>query len=176
MLGEMPLVASQSGIFPKGFVKENKHGAPSTSLLVTTIIIQVILILSYFVGNAWMTMISITSVMALPCYLFGTLYLFKIVIQKKYPTGIFAGRTGALITGALESIYGLWLIYAAGLNYMMIACIVYAVGIPLYIVGVKQNNPQQKLFKNFEKVIAVVVVALGIVGLVYSIMNFSQLA
>lgn len=176
MLGEMPLAASQSGIFPKLFVKENKHGAPSTSLLWTTIIIQVVLFASYFIGsNAWTTMISITSVMALPCYLFCTLFLFKIALDKKgYPSGIFASRGMAIFTGAAGSLYGLWLIYAAGLNYLMVACIVYAIGIPLYIVGVRQHDKTAKLFTNYEKIIVGVVIALGIAGVVYSVLNFGH--
>lgn len=176
MLGEMPLAASKSGIFPKAFVKENKKGSPSTALLWTTIIVQIVLVVSFFIGsNAWTTMISITSVMALPCYLFCTLFLFKIAIKKEYPKGIFASRNMAVFTGAAGSLYGLWLIYAAGLNYLMVACIVYAVGLPLYIVGVRQHDPKAKLFaKTSDKVIVAVVVALGIVGLIYSIVTFGH--
>ena len=176
MLGEMPLAASKSGIFPKAFVKENKKGSPSTALLWTTIIVQIVLVISFFIGsNAWTTMISITSVMALPCYLFCTLFLFKIAIKKEYPEGIFASRNMAVFTGAAGSLYGLWLIYAAGLNYLMVACIVYAVGLPLYIVGVRQHDPKAKLFaKTSDKVIVAVVVALGIAGLVYSIVTFGH--
>ena len=176
MLGEMPLAASKSGIFPKAFVKENKKGSPSTALLWTTIIVQIVLVISFFIGsNAWTTMISITSVMALPCYLFCTLFLFKIALKKEYPKGIFASRNMAVFTGAAGSLYGLWLIYAAGLNYLMVACIVYAVGLPLYIVGVRQHDPKAKLFaKTSDKVIVAVVVALGIAGLVYSIVTFGH--
>ena len=106
MLGEMPLAASKSGIFPKMFVKENKNGSPSTSLLWTTIVVQVVLIISFFIGNnAWTTMISITSVMALPCYFFCTLFLFKIAVKKEYPSGIFASRGMAVFTGAAGSLY-----------------------------------------------------------------------
>ena len=176
MLGEMPFAAAKDGIFPTAFEKENKKSAPSTSLLWTTIVIQVVLVASYFIGsNAWTTMISITSVMALPCYLFCTLFLFKIALKKgSYPTGIFASRTSAIVTGVIGSVYGLWLIYAAGLNYLMVACIVYAVGIPLYIAGVKQHDAKAKLFTNKEKIIVAVVIALGIAGAVYSVLQFGH--
>ena len=83
MLGEMPLVAARNGTFPKYFNNENKHKAPTQALLWTTIIIQAILIFSYFAGNAWNVLITITSVMALPCYLFSTLFLCKIIFQNK---------------------------------------------------------------------------------------------
>ena len=177
MLGEMPLAASKSGIFPKMFVKENKNGSPSTSLLWTTIVVQVVLIISFFIGNnAWTTMISITSVMALPCYFFCTLFLFKIAFKKEYPSGIFASRGMAIFTGAAGSLYGLWLIYAAGLNYLMVACIVYAVGLPLYIAGVKQHDPKAKLFSSrSDKIILAVVLALGIAGLIYSVITFGNI-
>ena len=113
--------------------------------------------------------------MALPCYLFCTLFLFKIAIKKEYPKGIFASRNMAVFTGAAGSLYGLWLIYAAGLNYLMVACIVYAVGLPLYIVGVRQHDPKAKLFaKPSDKVLVAVVVALGIAGLIYSIVTFGH--
>ena len=162
---------------PKMFVKENKNGSPSTSLLWTTIVVQVVLIISFFIGNnAWTTMISITSVMALPCYFFCTLFLFKIAVKKEYPSGIFASRGMAVFTGAAGSLYGLWLIYAAGLNYLMVACIVYAIGLPLYIVGVRQHDRQAKLFeKRSDKVILAVVLALGIAGLIYSVITFGNI-
>ena len=169
MLGEMPFAAAQNKAFPKVFLKENKKNAPNFALLVTTIIIQVILILSYFAGNAWDTMISITSVMSLPCYLACTLYLFKVVMKNDYPEKIFAKKNNALITGALGSIYGLWLVYAAGLNYMMIACIIYAIGIPIYAVSVKENNKTEPIFTSKEKIIAVIVILLGIAGIIYSV-------
>ncbi len=174
MLGEMPLAAAKNGTFPRVFLKENKSGAPVPALLATTIITQVILILSYFAGNAWDTMISITSVMSLPCYFFCTLFLVKIIIKNEYPEKIFAGRTNAMITGLVGSLYGLWLIYAAGLSYMMIACIVYAIGIPLYITAVKRNNKSGPVFKPYERVIMILVVALGIAGIVYSAVKGSH--
>lgn len=74
----------------------------------------------------------------------------------------------------IGSVYGLWLIYAAGLNYLMVACIVYAVGIPLYIAGVKQHDAKAKLFTNKEKIIVAVVIALGIAGAVYSVLQFGH--
>lgn len=178
MLGEMPLAAAKSGIFPKVFLKENKKGSPSVSLLWTTIVVQIVLIVSYFIGsNAWTTMISITGVMALPCYLFCTLFLFKIALKKKYPSDIFAKRGAALFTGIAGSLYGVWLIYAAGLNYLMVAFVVYAIGLPIYMVGIRQSNPKAKLFgKTSDKIIVAVVCAFGIAGLIYSVITFGHIS
>ncbi len=176
MLGQMPLFAARDGIFPKRFTKQNSKGAPSYSLLWTTIIIQVLLILCHFTsGNAWNTMISITSVMAMPCYLVCALFLWKVAVKepwKKGEGGVRFSKTNGLVTGVIGTIFGLYLIYAAGLNYLMIAAFVYAVGIPIFIVGRRQAGEKGSILKLFttpEKVLCAIVVVLGIVGIVYSI-------
>lgn len=176
MLGQMPLFAARDGIFPKRFTKTNKKGAPSYSLLWTTIIIQVILILCHFTsGNAWNTMISITSVMAMPCYLMCTLFLTKVAIKepwKKGENGIRFSQKNGLITGIVGTIFALYLVYAAGLNYLMIAAFVYAIGIPIFIVGRRQAGEKGNilgLFTTPEKVLCIIVIILGIIGIIYSI-------
>ena len=173
MLGQMPLFAARDGIFPKKFTKQNGKGAPSFSLLWTTIIIQALLVLCHFTsGNAWNTMISITSVMAMPCYLTCCLFLWKIAVKEKWPQGIRFKKATALATGVIGTIFSLYLVYAAGLNYLMIAAFLYAVGIPLFIVGRRQAGDKAgilKLFSTPEKVLCIIVIALGIVGIIYSI-------
>ena len=173
MLGQMPLFAARDGIFPKRFTEQNKKGAPSFSLLWTTIVIQALLILCHFTsGNAWNTMISITSVMAMPCYLICCLFLWKIAVKEPWPKGIRFSKTNALVTGVVGTIFSLYLVYAAGLNYLMIAAFVYAVGIPLFIIGRRQAGQKGSvlsLFTTVEKVLCVIVIVLGIVGIIYSI-------
>ncbi|MCI8468294.1 MAG: amino acid permease [Eggerthellaceae bacterium] len=173
MLGQMPLFAARDGIFPKRFTEQNKKGAPSFSLLWTTIVIQLLLILCHFTsGNAWNTMISITSVMAMPCYLMCCLFLWKVAVKDKWPEGARFSKANGLFTGIVGTLFSLYLVYAAGLNYLMIAAFLYAVGIPLFIVGRRQAGEKGdilKLFTTPEKVLCAIVIVLGIVGIIYSI-------
>jgi len=171
MLGEMPLAAARNGTFPKYFDSENKNHAPVRSLLITTLIVQVVLIFSYFAGNAWNVLITITGVMCLPCYLFSTLYLCK-VVRKDYPKGIFAGKGYALATGIIGTGFAVWLLYAAGLNYLVLACILYALGIPLYIAARKQNGQEKPFAARYDKMILAVMLTLGAAGVIYSILQF----
>lgn len=176
MLGQMPLFAARDGIFPKHFAQQNKKNAPFYSLLWTTIIIQAILILCHFTsGNAWNTMISITSVMAMPCYLLCCAFLWKIALKepwKKGENGIRFSRANGLATGILGTIFSLYLVYAAGLNYLMIAAFLYAIGIPIFIIGRRQAGEKGNVLAMFttpEKVLGAIVIVLGIIGIVYSI-------
>lgn len=173
MLGQMPLFAARDGIFPERFGKQNKHGAPSTSLIWTAIITQVIFVLCYFVsGNAWNTMISITSVMAMPCYLLCCAFLWKIALKDPWPKGIRFSKKNGIATGVIGTIFALYLVYSAGLNYLMIACILYAIGIPLFIVGRREHEKGTKvfdLFTKWEKVLAVLIIIVGIIGIFYTV-------
>ena len=173
MLGQMPLFASRDGIFPKRFTETNKKGSPSYSLLWTTIIIQALLILCHFTsGNAWNTMISITSVMAMPCYLMCCLFLWKVAIKEKWPEGTRFSKGYGLATGVIGTIFALFLVYSAGLNYLMIAAAVYAIGIPLFVVGRRQAGEKGSLLSLFtkgEKILCLLVIVVGIIGIIYSI-------
>lgn len=119
---------------------------------------QLALLMVYFSNNAWTMMLSITAVMVLPAYLISTLYLWKICGDGQYPQKATTGRAAALACGALGTMYGFWLIYAAGLHYMLMATVLVALGIPVYIWSRKQNPDQNALFKGYEKVILVLLV------------------
>ena len=127
---QMPQSMAQNGTFPQRFAKENNRGAPSFSLLITSALMQLAMLLVYFSNNAWNTMLSITGVMVLPAYLFSCLYLWKIC-EDDQVSGV--SRWSARLTGVLGSIYAVWLIYAAGLNYLLMAVVFIAAGLPIYL-------------------------------------------
>lgn len=147
---EIPQAAAQNGTFPRAFVRENENGSPSVSLWVTSAAMQLFLLLVYFSNNAWNTMLSITSVMVLPAYLASCAYLWKICEDGEYPANFITRRSTALLTAVLGSVYALWLIYAAGLKYLMLAVVIIALGIPVYIWARKENNPDSRAFTRSE--------------------------
>ncbi len=159
---QIPQAAAQNGTFPRAFAKENKNDAPSVSLIVTSIAMQLFLLLVYFSNNAWNTMLSITSVMVLPAYFASCAYLWKLCEDGEYPTNIIYRRSGALITSILGALYALWLIYAAGLQYLMLAAIIIALGIPCYIWARKQNQPDERVFSYRECLFATILIIIAI--------------
>ena len=159
---EIPQAAAQNGTFPKAFTKENENGSPSVSLVVTSIAMQLFLLLVYFSNNAWNTMLSITSVMVLPAYFASCAYLWKICEDGEYPVNIIYKRSGALFTAILGAVYALWLIYAAGLHYLMMAVVIIALGIPVYIWARRENCPGEKPFTRDEAIFACVLVLIAL--------------
>ena len=159
---QIPQAAAENGTFPKQFAKENDKGAPSVSLWVTSALMQIFMLLVYFSGNAWNTMLSITGVMVLPAYFSSCAYLWKICEDHEYPMNFYIKRSIALFSGLMGAVYSLWLIYAAGLNYLLMAVIFMAVGIPVYIWASKQNNADKTAFTVGEGIVASFIVAIAL--------------
>ena len=62
----------------------------------------------------------------------------------------------------LGAFYAIWLIYAAGLKYLLLADIIIALGIPIYIWARKQNNPNICAFEEKEKGLAILLIIIAI--------------
>ena len=160
---QIPQAAAVDGTFPKAFAKENAQGSPCVSLFVTSIAMQLFLLLVYFSNNAWNTMLSITSVMVLPAYFTSCAYLWKMCVDGEYPAqSMTEKRSTALFSAVAGSIFALWLIYAAGLKYLLLADIILALGIPVFIWGRKQNHPDEPSFTHREKWLAVLLVIIAL--------------
>lgn len=159
---EIPQAAAQDGTFPKIFTTENQNGSPSVSLIVTSVAMQLFLLLVYFSNNAWNTMLSITSVMVLPAYFASCAYLWKLCEDGEFPNNLIFRRAGSLITSIIGAAYALWLIYAAGLNYLLMAVVIIALGIPVFVWARKQNHPEAPAFSPRECFGAVVLILVAL--------------
>ncbi|MCI8468293.1 MAG: amino acid permease [Eggerthellaceae bacterium] len=170
MLAQMPLYAARDGIFPKRFTAVNAKGAPSYSLLWSTIVIQVALVASHFMsGDAWDTIIDISAVMCMPCYMMCAAFLWKVAVTEQWPEGVRFSRANGLVTGVIGTLFAVYLLYSSGLTYDMVAAALYAVGVPLFVIGRRQagaTGSVASLFTRGEKVLCVALVVVGVAGIV----------
>lgn len=162
---QIPQAAAENGTFPKVFANENEHHAPAVSLWVTSALMQLFMLLVYFSDNAWNTMLSITGVMVLPAYFASCAYLWKLCEDHEYPSNFYIRRGQALISAIIGALYALWLIYAAGLQYLLLAVIFMVVGIPVYYWACKENNRERAAFTVGEQIIACFMVAVALFAL-----------
>lgn len=166
---ELPYVAAKDGVFPKLFAKENKNGTPSNSLWVTNILVEITLILTLFSNSTYQTLYTMATSAILIPYLFSGLYELKLSVTGETYDVNPAGRTKDLILSAIASVYAVWLIYAAGIEYMLMVTILYAVGIFVFMRAKKEKN--EPAFKSYEKIIAVIIAVLGIIAAVMMVMG-----
>ncbi|ASD30819.1 amino acid permease [Chlamydia abortus] len=150
IVAEIPYSAAKNGTFPEIFAIENAHRSPKVSLYVTSALMQIAMLLVYFSTDAWNTMLSITGVMVLPAYFASAAFLVKFSKNKKYPNKGPIKAFTAKITGLLGAVYSIWLIYAGGLKYLLMAIILLALGIPFYIDAGKKGRNAKTFFAKKE--------------------------
>lgn len=163
---DCPYSAAKQGVFFKAFAKENKKGSPSFSLFATNGIIQLFLIIIFFNDSTYQAFYSMSASMIMVPYLLSTLYYAKVTFKKEgFELASSGELLGQRIIAVIGSIYGLWLIYSGGLDYLLITAILYAPGIIVYIKGKKEKN--EKIFNNtIDIVIAAAIVVLAIISIV----------
>lgn len=164
LAAEIPYIAAKDGIFPKMFAKENGKGSPMNSLSVTNVLIQISLIITLFSSSTYQALYSIASSAILIPYLFSGLYAWKLVVTGETYDVNPVGKSKDLILAIISSIYATWLIYAAGLTYVLMVTILYAAGIGVFINAKKEKN--QKIMLNYEKIIALLFLIAGVTALI----------
>ncbi|WP_371349293.1 arginine-ornithine antiporter [Ancylobacter sp. IITR112] len=159
LAAEIPHVAARDGTMPGFFGAESARGVPSTSLLITNLLVQLFLVITLFAQSTYQALFSIASAAILVPYIFSGAYAAKLALTgESYKAG--EGRTGALLLGLLATVYGLWLVYAAGPSYLFMCAVLYALGIPFYIWARREAG--QRTFHPVEALIALALLAVGL--------------
>ncbi|NRD76456.1 arginine-ornithine antiporter [Bacillus sp. BRMEA1] len=137
---EVPYIAGKDGTFPKLFAKQNQNNVPRNSLIFTALLIQIFLLTLLVSKKPYNFAFSMASSAILVPYLFSALYQVKYSYQQK--------EIKQMIIGMIASLYSLWILYAAGISYLLLTAVLYALGIFVFIFAQKENN--RKTFKPFE--------------------------
>lgn len=162
---ELPYRAAKQHAFPAVFARENSRGVPVVALTVTNILVQLFLLtfLTKFTvkGVSFYTFaFSLASSAILIPYLFSALYQLKHSLREKRSV---AGRTRNIVIGIFASLYGLWLIYAGGIDYLLLTMLLYVPGVVVYVLMQLRNR--QKVFTLVEAVFMLLILGVGFVGL-----------
>jgi arginine:ornithine antiporter/lysine permease len=155
---EIPQAAARDGTMPKLFARENANGAPATSLWITNGLVQLFLIVTLFANSTYQALFYIASTAILVPYVFSGAYLLKLAMTgESYGAGESRGRD--VMIGLIATVYGAWLVYAAGPTYLFMCAMLYAPGIIFYAMARREGA--QKLFAPVEGVIAAGLVVAG---------------
>lgn len=169
MLAELPQhAASEDGAFPRAFAHVSKRNVPDFSVIMATLVIQVIIIIAHFDLNAYQMLLTVVGTMTVPPYLISEMYLIKISRKDgEFAKGAKHSPRKAMIIAVLALAYTLIMGVSAGIKYTAIAFIAYAIGIPFYIWARKQYN--KPMFTKGEAVFAIIIVAVAVYG-IYALM------
>jgi arginine:ornithine antiporter / lysine permease len=166
LVAELPFEGAKGGVFPKFLARENRNHAAAPSLWISSIVMQLTMFVVLFAHDAWIWLISITGVMILPPYLASTAYLWLYAQRPEYKETGSETRRMSIWTGILGTLYAAWLLYAAGLQFLLMSSIVFAIGLPVFWYAQRERAPGERAFTRAERAAGGALVAVAIVAIV----------
>lgn len=140
---QVPFEAAVVKIFPASFLRLNRHGMPGFALFVASLIMEGFLIMVLMADDVYMASFNITSMMVLPAYLSGGMYLWKV---SHHPEEIHRSDRKELlryrVIGIFCTIYCLWLIYAGGMDLFIFTSFFYLAGIGFYLKSRQERKKE----------------------------------
>ncbi len=133
LASEAPYLAAKSNMFPRAYTEQNAAGSPVKSLKLTNICVQLSLFFVVFAGGTYDTLLAIASEMILVPYFLVGAYTLRVAIEQK-------NRGKLLIVGICATLYGLWLLYASGLNYLLLSALLYLPGLYFYVKAKREQG------------------------------------
>ncbi|MCA1392806.1 basic amino acid/polyamine antiporter [Bradyrhizobium yuanmingense] len=163
---EVLSAAGRTRDMPRVFGTENANKVPAAALWLTNIVVQLFVISTYWSRDAFSLMLNLTSVMNLiPFFLVAAYGLLLVKRGETYEKSAGEHRRDLIFTG-IAVIYTLFLIYAAGMKYLLLSALLYVPGTALYVWARVQQKA--RIFAPWEWgifIVAAIGAAVGIHGL-----------
>jgi arginine:ornithine antiporter / lysine permease len=160
---EVMFAAGKSRDMPSAFSKVNKNGTPVTAMWVTSIIIQVIVITTYWSRDAFALMLNLTSATTLIPYLFVAVYGLMIARRGETYEVRPQERRRDLLFATLAVGYTLFMIYAGGLKFILLSAVLFAPGTVLYLIA-RREQGKAVFTRTADKIVFGLIVAAGLYG------------
>lgn len=145
--------------FPAILARKNKNGAPTWSVIISGLIIQLFIIIMYLNNATFQALYALSTSAIMVPYVLSAFYYFKVVMNgedKEFEGG---KRFVPWLIAIGASVYGFWLLYASGTTYILIASLLYAPGTIMYIYN--RHKRGKKIFDGIGSVIVCVVLVVA---------------
>jgi arginine:ornithine antiporter / lysine permease len=165
MAAEVLSIAAKKGDMPKFLAKENANQVPSNALLMSSLLVQAVLIATLFSADAFTFALSLCSHLSLLPYLLSAAYLLKLVLSWETYKPTDAERNKDLMVAIFATLYSVFLVFAGGTKFLVLSFLIYAPGTLLYLKTRSEQGKQ--VFTKAEWIIF----GLFVVGAVYALMG-----
>lgn len=179
MLCAEPIVLmAVDGLIPRKIGTVNVAGAPWVAQLISTLAIQLFVIVFFLNETSYNAMVQLATIMYLLPYIFSSLYLLLLTVRGKGLTHPHAGVKFDLsgpevgrrdnrrhfFIGLVAFIYSVWLIYAADPVYVLLGALAVVPSMIPYVAT--RLYKKERVFNTFEWcVVAIVIIgAIAAVG------------
>ena len=163
LAAESLFTPAKGGVMPTALTKLNSKGVPANALWLTNGMVQLFLILTLLSKATYLALISLSTAMILLPYLFSAIYGIKVAFaqneraQEAIKSIAYSDVMKPI--AVVAAVYCLWLLYAAGMKYLLLSALLYAPGAALYFWAKRQRH--ERAFTATEGVVLAVLFALA---------------
>ncbi|MFG1930156.1 basic amino acid/polyamine antiporter [Mycobacterium sp. NPDC048908] len=163
MAAEVLYIPAKTDDMPRFLARNNRHGAPATALIMAGGFVTLLLIALLFSADALNFMLDLTAALALIPYFLAAAYALKLTITRDtYDDG--KSLVPDMIVAGVATAYTVFLVYAAGMDKLLLSCILYAPAAALYFKARRERG--LRVFRPAEAVLFVLIVIGAIAGVV----------
>lgn len=156
LCAEILHAAADDHTMPKFLQKLNDKDVPVNALWTSTVAIQLFLLVTLVSETSYASLLYLATSMILIPYFCSAVYAFLLAKRgETYDTVHPEDRTKDLIIAFVAMVYSVWLLYAAGGKYLLLASLLYAPGTLLYIKARRENKAI--IFTHLEKVYCAII-------------------
>ncbi|MEG3615397.1 basic amino acid/polyamine antiporter [Isoptericola haloaureus] len=167
MAAEVLFVAAKDRDMPRFLSRASSRDVPVNALVLTTALSQVVLVVTLFSSDAFDFALDLTAAMSLIPFLLAAAYALKLrATRETYDDARPGTLRRDLVVAVLATAYTAFLVFAAGLDLLLLSLVFYAPATLLFAMTRREQG--RGVFSPAELVLFVVVAAgavLGIVGL-----------
>lgn len=157
LCAEIIFSSAKDNTMPAFLRAENANKAPVNALWLTNSLIQLFLIITLFNSSTYLSLLYLATSMILIPYFWSAAYALLLTLRGEtyaLPSG---ERNKDLAIAALATLYAVWLVYAAGMHYLLLSALLYAPGAILFAKAKREQGLQ--VFTRIEKAVFTFVVA-----------------
>jgi arginine:ornithine antiporter/lysine permease len=163
MASEVAFMAAKSEDLPRALTRTNARGVPAAALLATSSLTQAFLLTTLFSDDAFAFALELTSALSLVPYLLAAAFAVKVALAARGEGGG-RGRRTALVIASLATLYTVFLLYAAGLKFLLLSCLIYAPGTVLFFRSRREQG--RRIFSRNEGLLFAAMVVGGVLAVV----------
>lgn len=160
LCAEILFAAARDHTMPAFLRQENANHVPANALWLTNALVQLFLVITLFSASTYLSLIYLATSMILVPYLWSAAYAVLLAVRGETYASATGERRKDLAISAIALLYAVWLLYAGGIQYLLLSALLYAPGVLFFAKAKRELG--QPLFTALEKLIfaAVLIAAL----------------
>jgi arginine:ornithine antiporter/lysine permease len=163
MAAEMMYIPATAADMPLFVKRLNRAGTPIVALIMTSVVIQIFILATLTSDDALNFMLDLSTSLTLIPYFLAAAYGLKLAHTGETYDDQRRARRNQWIISAVATIYTIFLVYTAGVKFLLLSCVIYAPGTILYVISRRENA--QRLFTRVEGVLCGALVVGAVIGI-----------